>query len=202
MTTGPGSTRVRVKYSREIFLPKLFAWYLKAAPHQWTPQINFGSWKTSKKLQYSPEKQGCQMLLSMYGLSYCDQTWGTWQEARQFNGAQYVTPQKYFSHPLFSCLLLPNPTHQTKIVTANWWGPTNTNPPGPIKLANQQVDVRLCKLAVPFTIPSIVWKKTRSNRHILTFLYPIFSCRATYWAPAFLGTCYILISQFEFLLHG
>jgi hypothetical protein len=30
-------------------------------------------------------------------------------------GAQYVTPQKYFSHPRFSYLLFPNLTHKTKL---------------------------------------------------------------------------------------
>jgi hypothetical protein len=37
------------------------------------------------------------------------------------SGAQYVTPQKYFSHPSFSYLLFPNQTHKTKTGTANSW---------------------------------------------------------------------------------
>jgi hypothetical protein len=44
------------------------------------------------------------------------------------NGAQYVTPQKYFSHPSFSYLLFPNLTHKTKTGTANRWEITNSNP--------------------------------------------------------------------------
>jgi len=48
-----------------------------------------------------------------------------------------VTLQKYVSHPTLVCLLFSNPTHKTKIGTANWWEITNSKPPGPIKLSSQ-----------------------------------------------------------------
>jgi hypothetical protein len=56
-------------------------------------------------------------------------------------GAQYVTLQKYFTHPsLYSYLLVCNPTHKTESGAANWWATTNNKPHGRISTrANQKL---------------------------------------------------------------
>jgi hypothetical protein len=51
-----------------------------------------------------------------------------------FNDIQYVTLQKYLSHPNFSLLFFSNPTYKTKFGFANKWKIVNNNPPKPIKL--------------------------------------------------------------------
>jgi hypothetical protein len=49
------------------------------------------------------------------------------------SGAQYVTLQKYFSHPSFSYLLFFNPTHYKKQLGQQIrGGTTNSKPPGTI----------------------------------------------------------------------
>jgi hypothetical protein len=40
------------------------------------------------------------------------------------SGAQYVTLQKYFSHPSLVIYFLSNPTHKTKTRTPNKWETT------------------------------------------------------------------------------
>jgi hypothetical protein len=82
------------------------------------------------------------------------------------------------STPKFS---YSNRTHQTKTRTANRCEITNSNPPGPIKLASQS-------LAAPSTSLNNVYINTGRNHfaepnwHGLTFLHVIFFWRATYWA--------------------
>jgi hypothetical protein len=49
-------------------------------------------------------------------------------------GAQYVTMQKYFSDPSLVIYFFSNPTHKTKIGTANRWETTSSKPP----LVNQK----------------------------------------------------------------
>jgi hypothetical protein len=54
------------------------------------------------------------------------------------HGAQYVTPQKYFSHPssvIYSFFF--NPTHKTESGIANRCEITNSKPPGPIIMMGQ-----------------------------------------------------------------
>jgi hypothetical protein len=54
---------------------------------------------------------------------------------RLWESSQFVTQQKYFSHPSFVIHLIFNPTYKTKIGIANRWergnqGITNNRPPG------------------------------------------------------------------------
>jgi hypothetical protein len=53
--------------------------------------------------------------------------------------AQFLTLHIYFSHPsLVVYFVAPcNPTPQTEIGTAQWWGTTNSKPPGPIMMIGQ-----------------------------------------------------------------
>jgi hypothetical protein len=58
--------------------------------------------------------------------------------------AQYVTLQKYFSHP---SLVFFSPTPRIKLKTGTWhrWETTSTKSPGPIKLSSQSIaGVTLC----------------------------------------------------------
>jgi hypothetical protein len=52
------------------------------------------------------------------------------------SGEEYVTLQKYFSHPS-SDIHFFNPIHKTKTGTANRWGTTNSKPQGPIIMMGQ-----------------------------------------------------------------
>jgi hypothetical protein len=78
---------------------------------------------------------------------------------------------KIFFTPKFSYLLLSNPTHKAKLGLQQV-GPTNSNPPGPIKVYSE--------CAVPFTsISNILYTMLRQfsfakpNQPILTFLHLI-----------------------------
>jgi len=53
--------------------------------------------------------------------------------------AQYVTRQKYFSHPSSSYNFFSNPTHKIEpgLQVVGTWKATNSNPLGPIKLSSQ-----------------------------------------------------------------
>jgi hypothetical protein len=93
--------------------------------------------------------------------------------------------RKYFSHPSFTYLLFSNPTHKPENGTANRWETTNSNPPGPIKQSGKSQ--HMLGFAVPFTGLSILCKNAgpkpcvaKPNWHLLTFVPPIFFCRATY----------------------
>ncbi len=86
-----------------------------------------------------------------------------------------------------SYLLFSNPAHKTKTGIADRWETTNSNPPGPIKLSSQPTaGVRLwCAFYKPLHPLQKCWAKTillSQTGHVLTFLHPIFFCRATYWA--------------------
>ncbi len=48
------------------------------------------------------------------------------------NGAQYVTLQKYFSHPSLVISCFCNPTHKSETGTTNRCHTTNSNQPGAI----------------------------------------------------------------------
>ncbi len=60
-----------------------------------------------------------------------------------YNNAQYVTLEKYFSHPRFSHLSFP-----TETGTANSLEISNSNPLGPIELSCQLETINKCNLTV------------------------------------------------------
>jgi len=97
-------------------------------------------------------------------------------------GAQYVTLQKYFSHPSLVISFFPTPPHKTKTGTANTWETTSTNPRRPIKLSNQSTagQQQVLGFAVPRTSLGKVCKNAPPNQHVLTFLHPILICRFPY----------------------
>ncbi len=47
--------------------------------------------------------------------------WRQWRKSIPTGGAQYVTLQKYFSHPSLVIYFFCNPTHKTETGTANKW---------------------------------------------------------------------------------
>ncbi len=77
------------------------------------------------------------------------------------SGAQYMTLEKYFSHPSCSYLLFFQP-HKTESGTANRWETTNSNPPEPIKqpIRNREQSINtvwLCLLDCSKAPPGL-WK--------------------------------------------
>jgi hypothetical protein len=99
--------------------------------------------------------------------------------------AQYVTLQKYFSQPSLVIYFFSNPTHKTKIGIARMSETNNSNPPGPIKLSSQSTTtaVRFLGAFLPASTScaKIVGQNhfAELNWHVLTFLHPIFFCKAT-----------------------
>jgi len=106
-------------------------------------------------------------------------------------GAQYVTLQKYFTHPsLYSYLLVCNPTHKTESGAANWWATTNNKPHGRISTMGQSETLTrsqiillhsfsagtqsCCATYQPSQTRQSCWAKTiflSQNRHIFTFFF-------------------------------
>ncbi len=102
-----------------------------------------------------------------------------------------------------SYLLFCNPTHKTETGTANRWGTTNRKPPGPIIMIRQSETLSSSRIifsalfcacprrCCPFYLRAaanckIIVSQTdfpEPNRHVLTFLHPIFTVKVTYWAP-------------------
>jgi hypothetical protein len=86
----------------------------------------------------------CKLLMSVgkdfrWGRRECKYLLCRYDEYKSISrGAQYVTLQKYFSHPsLVKYILFCNPTHKTETGAANRWGTTNSKPPGRIIMMGQ-----------------------------------------------------------------
>jgi hypothetical protein len=104
--------------------------------------------------------------------------------------AQYVTIQKYFSHPSLVFYFFPTPPIKPKL--GLYVGSESTNSK-PIRNTEQQSDhiyYTLLWLVLGCTVPFTSLQKLcktlgqyhflEPNRHILAFLHPIFICRVTY----------------------
>ncbi len=80
------------------------------------------------------------------------------------SGAQYVTLQKYFSHPNLSYLLFSDPTHKTKTRTTNSNHLDESN-----YLANQkQGEVKKYDLTKNMCLSVAVMKKKKKKKKIHT----------------------------------
>jgi hypothetical protein len=98
---------------------------------------------------------------------------------------------KMFLMSKFSYLFFSNPAHKTKTRTAKRWETTNNKPPGwSLWLANQNLEHIYCTLlwqsvrfCYAFYQPQQTVQENCPNRHVLTFLDPIWLCKLTYWAP-------------------
>jgi hypothetical protein len=111
------------------------------------------------------------------------------------SGAQYVTLQKYFSHPSLAIYFFPNHTHKTKARTPNKWETTKviaTHLDQSNYVANYP---HVLAFDVPCTTASSAGTKMLGqnqfvdprpsqfadpNQHVFTFLLPIFFGRDTY----------------------
>jgi hypothetical protein len=93
-------------------------------------------------------------------------------------GAQYVTLQIYFPHPIWGIILFCNPTHKTETRTANRWGTTNSKPPGPIIMMGQS-------------------KTPTTSQIIFIRLFPVRVQRCYVFLPATVN-CVIMLSQNHF----
>ncbi len=116
------------------------------------------------------------------------------------SGAQYLTLQKYFSHPsFFFFFFFSNPIYTTKTRTANRWEITNSKPLGPIimigrsetRSSSQIIFIKLSLASVRLCCAFYqrqqtlqkCWIKTillSQTQHVLTFLCPILMSKVTY----------------------
>ncbi len=97
-------------------------------------------------------------------------------------------PAKIFLKSKISYLLFfSNPTHKTKTGTAKRWETISSNPHSPIKLSNQSINQSInnrCYALLCLLLASACGKMLGQNHfaepnpHVLTFLLPIFFCRA------------------------
>ncbi len=97
--------------------------------------------------------------------------------------AQYVTMQKYFSHPSLDIYFFSNPIHKAEIGSAKRWASTNSNPCAPIDLSSQAtVGARFCcAFYQPQQTVQMCWAK---SLHWVTpacfdFSSSNFNCRMT-----------------------
>jgi hypothetical protein len=100
------------------------------------------------------------------------------------SSAQYVTLQKYISHPSI-VISFSKPTNKTKTGTANSWETTNSKPLGPNIMIGQS-EIVSGNHIIFITLFSGRLKMlgqdhfAKPNQHVMTFLHPILNCRVAY----------------------
>jgi hypothetical protein len=100
------------------------------------------------------------------------------------SSAQYVTLQKYISHPSI-VTSFSEPTNKTKTGTANSWETTNSKPLGPNIMIGQS-ETGSGNHIIFITVFSGRLKMlgqdqfAKPNQHVLTFVHPILNCRVAY----------------------